>query len=183
VTLVEVIIAMPILLVAMTLFSATVVSMMRQRTVNSESAVAAQQVQTLFERLRNERLEDAYALYNADDFDDPLGPGTAPGNSFQVDGLLPALDAQNGVVGEIFFPVVNTALVGEPPTFELREDGVDEALGMPRDLNRDHVIDDLDHAGDYILLPVIARVRWQGEFGLRELEMFTLLTAYRDPTE
>lgn len=43
---------------------------------------------------------------------------------------------------------------------ELREDTVDPNLGMPRDLNGDGVIDGLNHASDYVILPVRIEVKW-----------------------
>ena len=180
VTMVELIIAMPVLLVSMTLFSGTVVSMIRQRSVNRDAALAAQEVQSLFERMRNEDLEDVFALYNADAFDDPGGPGTAPGGAFAVP-TLGELNGGQGGVGEVLFPVLNAADPGEAERWELREDADLPELGMPRDLNRDFVIDELSHGEDYAVLPVSARVRWTGQFGPRELEMYTLLTKFRSP--
>jgi hypothetical protein len=175
-------IAMPVLLISVTLFSGTVVSMIRQRSINLEAASAAYDVQSLFERMRNEDLEDLFALYNADPLDDPDGPGTAPGNRFEVDGLT-SLDAVPGPVGEVLLPAANAALPGAAPVYELREDLLDAALGMPRDLSGDFVVDGENHAGDYDVLPVVARVHWLGEFGVRELEMYTLLTRYQNEDE
>ena len=60
----------------------------------------------------------------------------------------------------------------------VREDLVDAELGLPRDLNGDNVVDDQNHAGDYIILPVCIVVRWQGMFGERSLRMVTMLTDF-----
>ena len=173
---------MPVLLVAVTLFSGSLVSMMKQRAVNREAAAAAYDIQSLFERMRNEDLEDVYALYNANPMDDPGGPGTAPGNTFAVFGLE-SPQGPDVPVGRVLLPEVDTAAFGDPPAWQLREDLQDGDLGLPRDLNRDHVVDDQDHALDYAMLPVVARVQWVGEFGVRELEMYTLLTHYRSGDE
>ena len=45
---------------------------------------------------------------------------------------------------------------------------------MPRDLNADLMIDDQDHARDYVVLPVTVRVAWQGKAGRRSFEMSTM---------
>ena len=57
----------------------------------------------------------------------------------------------------------------------LREDVEDAELSLPRDLNGDAKIDALDHASDYIVLPVRVVVEWNGYAGPRRLEMFTML--------
>jgi hypothetical protein len=65
------------------------------------------------------------------------------------------------------------------PSWELREDYQDEELGLPRDLNGDSILDSLDHKKDYILLPVLIRVKWQGNTGPRVYEVYTMLADYR----
>jgi len=72
---------------------------------------------------------------------------------------------------------------GEPPEppnpfWELREDYVDEELGMPRDLNGDSIIDAEDHKEDYILLPMVIRVEWAGRHGPRTYEIHTMLADF-----
>jgi hypothetical protein len=57
----------------------------------------------------------------------------------------------------------------------LREDVVDAALGMPRDLSGDGVVDGLNHAGDYSILPVRVRVEWSGARGDETFELETIL--------
>lgn len=170
---------MPILALVASMLSQTIISALHQRAINRQGARATNAVQAVFERMRNEPLEDVLALYNAEPLDDLDGPGTAPGARFDITGL-PRLNALPGQpVGELVMPLVNVAPVGDPEVWELREDVDLPQLGMPRDLNRDFAIDDLDHSGDYIALPVMARVRWQGPLGPRELRMFTLLIEYR----
>jgi type II secretory pathway pseudopilin PulG len=66
--------------------------------------------------------------------------------------------------------------------WELREDYQDEGLGLPRDLNGDSILDSLDHSKDYILLPILIRVKWEGENGPRLFEVYTMLSDYRKST-
>ena len=91
-----------------------------------------------------------------------------PGSSFAVRGLDPTDGDADGLVGEIRFPV-------EPGGLELREDLVDESLGMPQDLNGDGFVDDQDHADDYRLLPVSVTLRWKGTLRVQTFELRTLL--------
>jgi len=62
------------------------------------------------------------------------------------------------------------------PGWILREDVELPALGMPRDLNGDNLVDSEDHRGDYVLLPVCVRIRWTGRTGPQELRITTMLT-------
>ena len=69
---------------------------------------------------------------------------------------------------------------GKPSTgsvkTELRENAVDTTIGMPRDLNLDGAVDALDHAGDYMILPVRVRVQWMGASGPRTVELQTQIS-------
>lgn len=65
------------------------------------------------------------------------------------------------------------------PLLELREDVEHEALGMPRDLDGDGVVDALDHRDDYVVLPVCVHVEWQGRLGARRHRTYTMLTRFR----
>ncbi|NOT30639.1 MAG: type II secretion system protein [Planctomycetes bacterium] len=180
VTLVEVVIAMPIILVAASLMLGTLTTAARQRTVNGDNARAAEAVRSILETLRNEDFRQMVALFDQEPFNDPLGPGTAPGNSFDVPGLRPLEGDLDGRVGEILLPLFDAAPAGAlVPEWQLREDIEDAALGLPQDLNGDGAVDSLDHSGDNRILPVVAVVRWQGQFGPRTLRMFTLFTEYR----
>jgi hypothetical protein len=84
---------------------------------------------------------------------------------FDVPGLSPREGDPDGRVGEIILPVAEG--VDGP---ELRED---VAL---RDLNGDTVLDVVNHAADYVLLPVTVRLEWRGRSGPRQIELRTLLT-------
>lgn len=65
----------------------------------------------------------------------------------------------------------------------LREDYIDARLGMPRDLNGDSLIDDLDHADDYIVLPVHVQIRWRGDFGPRVYDLYTQIALFASESE
>jgi len=67
---------------------------------------------------------------------------------------------------------------GSGTFYTLREDYVDAKLGMPRDLNGDSLIDDLDHSGDYVVLPVHVQIRWRGNFGPRVYDLYTQIALY-----
>jgi hypothetical protein len=176
---VELVLALAILACVVSTFTTTVVSMLRQRQVNRHNSLAARAIQATLERIRNEPVQAVWALYNPAPADDPLGPGTAPGSTFDVEGL-PRLDSAPDVpVGAVLLPGRNAAAPGEPPLWELREDLAAPGLGMPRDLDLDHVIDALDHGSDCRLLPVEVRLRWQGPLGPREMRMRTVLIDYR----
>ena len=174
-TLLEVTVAMPVILIAASMLASTLLAIAKQRTVARETVRVALAVQGAFERMRNERVADVWRLYNQEPFDDPNGPGTAPGAFFALPGLLPMPGARDGAVGEIRMPGVNVGTAAAP-VWQVREDMVDTDLQMPRDLSGDSVMDAADHSGDYIMMPVHVRVRWMGRFGPREFEMHTLLT-------
>ena len=81
-------------------------------------------------------------------------------------GLDPRPDDPDGFVGRILLPERDGAL---------REDASDVELGLPRDLDGDTLVDDLDHRGDYRILPVKVEIAWQSPLGPRRIEMFTML--------
>ena len=124
----------------------------------------------MLEELYATDLGRVFALYNDEPDDDPDGPGTAPGSRFQAAGLV-ARPADAGWQGRIFFPTKE----GSPG--ELREDLVDSKLRVPLDLNLDGAVDDLDHSGDFRILPVLVRIDWQDGRDERELEVATILGA------
>jgi prepilin-type N-terminal cleavage/methylation domain-containing protein len=173
-TFIELAVVLIILLVALLIFSNTINGMARQRAVNRESSIAMEAARNQVESLRGSDYRQIFALFNSDPDDDPEGPGTAPGHRFLVAPLSPPPESEDGLQGEIFFPA------GLDPTdgLELREDVELTELGMPRDLNGDSIIDDLDHSGDYFILPVLVRIRWTGKTGLREYELTTQICKF-----
>lgn len=60
----------------------------------------------------------------------------------------------------------------------LREDYLDLRFGMPRDLNGDSLIDNVDHSEDYLVLPVHVQIRWRGSFGPRQHDLYTQIALF-----
>ncbi len=133
---------------------------------NAQSARARARAQSAMEALKAAPFSTVFAAFNALPGDDPGGAGMAPGAAFDVQGLRPAPDDVDGRVGSIEFP---------GGAAELREDVWDDQMGMPRDLSGDGVIDALDHAALYVVLPVRVRVRWLGATGVQEVVLVTTL--------
>jgi type II secretory pathway pseudopilin PulG len=172
-TFVELTIGMVILLVALLIFSSSVSGVAKQRAVNRETSLAITAARNMLETLRSEDFTQVYVRYNPDPSDDPGGAGSAPGNHFVVAGLNDAPDTVGGFDGEVVFPSLEVA--GD---WQLREDLDLRALGLPRDLSGDSVIDDQDHSASYFILPVQIRVRWKGPNGTREYDMTTQICRF-----
>jgi hypothetical protein len=186
------VVALSVLVVAASIFCQTLLSTTRMRAMNRENTLAADAARVVLERMRNEPFLQIYRKYNEYPGDDPGGAGTAPGHLFEVDGLQPLEGAPAGRPGRITFPSMLVEVVvqaggkggmqlggsGELQTtteWHLREDYDDEALGMPRDLNGDNVIDSVNHKFDYLVLPVRVRIEWRGTTGARKFEIVTQL--------
>lgn len=200
----ELMVVLAVLTVAASIFAQIVLSTARLRSISRERTLAANGARGCIERLRNERMEEVFELYNVSDADDPDGPGTAPGHRFAIRGLNPVDRVQDDCVVEIVFPAlfvpdggtegyaqfeaerdggsdrevvgVSQSLMGK---WMLREDMDLADLGMPRDLNGDTVIDALDHRYDSRVLPVCVRVSWKGRYGDRSMDVYTLLTEFQ----
>ncbi len=169
-TLVELMIVMTVLLLAFLGLSQSLVASMHLTRVNKESALASDGIREMVEVLSGvEDFATVFKLYNSNPGDDP-GPGPAPGSGFAVRGLEALENDPDGLVGEIVFPTLNVG-----GNLELREDIVDPDLGMPRDLDGKNGVDAFDHSGDYRLLPVVVRLRWEGFSGERVMEVRTLI--------
>jgi len=132
---------------------------------SEETTLAVMAAQSVADDLSAASFGDVFARYNEDPLDDPP-MGESPGLGFAVPGLDPQAGDPDGLPGRIEFP-------GDG--FVLLEDDVERDLGMPRDLNGDDVIDSLDHATDYRVLPVRIRVEWRGKNGDRAVELVTTL--------
>ena len=166
-TLIEVLMAGSFLALAACGMSAVLAGSMSMAAVNKETAQARTAAQRMLEELQNVPTSDIFATFNNIVEDDPLGQSTAPGSLFAIKTKPAAIQVSN-MTGEIFFPEA-------PQTGELREDLRDETLGMPRDLNGDGEIDNLDHAKDYLFLPVRIRISWDGLAGHRTYELHTVI--------
>jgi len=170
-SLVELSLVMGVLLFTLLVLSSSLGESIKLGEVNEETALATDAAREIVEVLDGvEEFGDVFALYNADPADDPDGPGTAPGSGFSVEGLQPAADDPDQLVGEIVFPAVVDASGG----LVLDEFLDDPDLGMPRDLDGTGLID-ASNVSDYRLLPVVVRMRWVGTSGERTLTIRTLL--------
>ena len=174
-TLLEIAFALPIVFLGIGLFVQMLTAGIRLREVGRDELHAIAAAQEAMERMHNESFREIFRLYNQDPFDDPGGPGTAPGHEFAVE---LSLDQAQGN-GEFLLPVLNTG-TEVAPVWEVREDVNEASLGMPRDLNCDVLVDDFDHSEDYTILPVQVRVRWEGKHGPRETSLHTLLAEVRE---
>lgn len=170
-TLLELTIAICVLLIGVLGFSNAFVSMGRAEQKTRESTLAVLAARRVLASIQAEAFPEAFRRYNAAGADDPGGANTAPGASFAVEGLS-ALDADaDGLAGQVIFPSPGNGA-------ELREDWIDAALGMPRDLNGDGVIDTANHSTNYLLLPVRVRVDWRSASGPAAIELRTMLANY-----
>ncbi len=169
--LVEVMMAAVVLTVAISGLSASILVAMSLNRVNRDTAIAQQAARRTLEEITSRTFSETFAAYNANVGDDAGLMSAAPGANFAVQGLRTLPGDADGLCGRVIFP---TQLVGGVE--QLREDVVDAELGMPLDLNGDlGVIDGLDHAANYRLLPVRVRVEWQGAIGPRHVDMETIL--------
>jgi len=166
-TLIEVMIAMTILVVALLGAIGTITAIGALGESNRESTAAYQEARAVIERLGGVNFDELFATYNLDPNDDPDGAGTADGQNFDVPELDTRVGDPDGFVGQILLPI--------SPGGALREDLVDPSFGMPRDLNGDGIVDAADHADDYILLPVRVRLEWTGKSGQRFVEYASML--------
>jgi hypothetical protein len=167
--LIDVLVAVVILTVAVCGVSSSMVSVLALNRVNRETAIAEAAARRMMEQAADTEFADVFATFNTNPADDP-GPGPAPGKNFAVFGLTPNEDDADGMAGEILFPTIDVGGVEE-----LREDVVDPALGMPRDLDGDGP-DVLDHATDYRVLPIRVRIQWRGLAGPRTLTIEGMLS-------
>ncbi len=161
---------MAVTVIALTALVSSMLASARLHRTSSETALAQRAAAQVLERMQGLPFEEIFAAYNATAGDDAGLSVAAPGADFAVASLAPQLGDADGLCGEVRFPTFDNGGV-----LELREDLVDAALGLPRDLNLDGAVDVLDHAADYQLLPVRIVVSWRGVDGSRTIELETLL--------
>ncbi len=171
-TIVEVLVAVAVLVVGVLGYSRTLVESAEVEQQNTDTALATAGVQRVAEMINGTTFEEIFAAFNGSDGDDGLVAGTVWGEGFRVDGLAVRGGDADGFPGIVMFPTVDNG-----GTLELREDVVDDSLGMPRDLNLDGVIDAADHSLDYRILPVLIRVEWESGGRDRELDVRTIVGA------
>ncbi len=158
-TLIDVAVALLIVLATASGLLGVVFSALKVSQGNEETARAEAAAREIAESLRETPFDQVFAAFQL-----------ANQSGFAVEGFGARPEDPDGLVGEIRFPVIQTA-----NGFELREDVVDGFLGMPRDLDGDDEEDSLDHALDYELLPVEIRVEWSGGAGERSVRLGVLL--------
>lgn len=174
-TLVEVLVATTVVMFALSMFVQVVLEVTRAREVAQGDARVGRTATSTVEMRHGQDFFELYALFNEDPSDDPDGPGSAPGAVLRVDGVRP-LPGQVAA-GRVRFPELPDP--DDPGRMQLREDVVDRALGMPRDLDLDGLIDSEDHADDYVILPFALEFRWQTRAGPRSFRMFSMLSEMR----
>jgi type II secretory pathway pseudopilin PulG len=160
----EVMCAVVVLALAALGLSRTMMASSQLANVTRQRALATEAARRTLEELEDATFADVFKLYDANPAND--GGAAAPGAGFAVAGLDPVAGDADGLVGEIVFPVVGT---------QLRENAHLPALGMPRDLDGNGVVDALDHATNYQLLPVLVRVVWRGDPAPMRVELRTIL--------
>lgn len=170
-TLIDVMMAAVVLAVAISGLCGSILVAMSLNRVNRDTAVAQQAARLAIEQLEGRAFNEVFAAYNGNVADDAGLITAAPGGGFAVAGLEPLPGDADGQCGRVMFPV--TLVAGSE---QLREDVADAALGMPMDLNGDGLVDALNHAADYRLLPVRIRVEWQGSRGARQLDFETMMS-------
>ena len=165
----EVLIAFVMLCAGLLGFGRAIGSSMSASSASHEATRAREAAREMLESIGTVEFSEIFARYNDEPADDPDGPGTAAGPDFAVDGLDLSVDDNDGFAGEVILPSLDAA-----PRV-LREDLNDARLGLPRDLNGDGLIDNLDHADDYLLLPITVRIEWRGSTGSSQIELHTML--------
>lgn len=169
-SLVEVLVAAVVLAVAITGISGSILSSMALNRVNRDTAIAQQAARQVLEQIHGVPFDDVFEMYNNQaDMAGELGP------NFAVPGLEVQVGDPDGFCGLVTLPAVDIGGGVE----ELRENFVDAALGMPRDLNGDGVVDAVNHANDpeMLLLPVRVSVQWRGVSGPRQIVLETMLSS------
>ena len=162
--------AAAVLAIAISGAASAMISAIQLDRVNRESALATQGARRIMERVQEVDYMTAWAMFNQDPNDDPPG---ALGPNFAVLNLTAQENDPDGFAGEIFFPA---AFNGATAAWEIREDFVDAALGMPADLNGDgDAFDSFVFGDDFDMLPVRIRVQWRGASGDRTLDLVTIL--------
>ena len=166
-TLVELLIAVSVLMLAVFASLSTMTSSAATAETVRENTAATYALQEKLSELAAVSVAELVATYNDDPNDDPGGPGTAPGPGFAVEGLEPIEGDPDGMAGEIRLPLT--------PGGELREDVDAPSFGLPRDLTGDGAIDAADHSLDCVVLPVRVVLRWGNRGIERTMELEALL--------
>ncbi|MDZ4774786.1 MAG: hypothetical protein SGI72_16800 [Planctomycetota bacterium] len=160
-TLVEAVVAATVLVIGVLGYVASVTTGNRLMLQNRETRRAYTAAQTVFAEMQSQSIEDVFANYNSTTSDDPAGATRSPGNRFTAAGVGVCASGSTDGAGAVRFPSKDGTT--------LREDIVDAALGMPRDLDGDGVISSGPLTKPPLILPVEVTVKWQSSGGEREV--------------
>jgi hypothetical protein len=156
--------AAAVLAIAISGAASAMISAIQLDRVNRETAVATQAARRMMERIQEGAYTTAWGTFN---------PAGTTGANFAVPNLAVQDNDPDGFAGEIAFPATFNGALGQ---WEIREDFVDVAMGMPADLNGDgDTFDSFSGGGAYDMLPVRVRVSWKGASGDRSLDLVTIL--------
>ena len=169
ISMVELMIATLAVMVALSAFLRSIVGSLHLARNNRNTAIAAEATRAMIEDIRRQDPAQVFALYNGDAADDPVGG--APGRHFAVDGLRPTDGDADGFVGEILFPTPT------PDSGQLSENPGTDFPNMPRDMNLDGDSADADVSANYLLIPIVIRLQWEGAQGDMTYEVSTLVGA------
>jgi type II secretory pathway pseudopilin PulG len=166
-TLLEIIIALGVVVVAILGIMSALVAASRTDESTAEQVRALNACRTMIETMKQTTFNEIYRRYNSTPGDDPGGAGTSPGPNFDVPGLRAQPGDADGFAGQILFPEVGNVL---DETF------VDGRMGMfaPKDLNGDNDATDVN-VTNYMILPVRVVVDWRGAGGNTHMELTTYL--------
>lgn len=155
-SMVEMMVALTVLVVAVGLSSSSIVSISGYSRTARETGIAQSALFDQVEALKLYDFGSVFADHNGTTSDDGVG---APGPNFEVPGLNVRDGDPDGFVGRIILP--------EDPAQPqvLREDLVLPELDLPADLNLDGAVNADDHAQDYRLLPIRVVIEWRGDNG------------------
>jgi prepilin-type N-terminal cleavage/methylation domain-containing protein len=154
-TLIEILIAMAVVVVALLGATSALYFSDATRESTREKVLAQNAARRVIEQMRDADFTTLLANYST---------GGTPGDTFTVERLNPIAGVP---VGQIAFPVVGGIL---------REDIVDADWSMPRDLSGDGLVDAAAHNGNYRLLPVRITIRWRSIRGQGQVIVNALIT-------
>lgn len=198
-TLVELIIAMAILAVAIMALVSSITSSGQIQQNTRERVIAYNAAREQIEKMRVYAVGEVYSRYNSTTADDTFFSGLHPGPTFHVPRLnapstVPAkwslsatenwkqtviggvqqLDTFGNAIGNDGYGLITFPETGGI----LKENYVDAAMGMPKDLDRDGVVSTTaDVSQSYKILPVKVTVTWKGIGGKdMQIEVNTFIT-------
>jgi len=165
-SLVDVCLSMALLAIALGILIGSSLSAMKLDQVNASTAMASQALRGMCESrqaLPIDEVLDSYWIAEGEQ-DSTRAPKVA-----RLTVRDPLLADEHGTmpVARVRFPLDELG--------ELREDLELPELGLPRDLDRDGAIDSEDHRLDFVILPVVLEVEWDGPSGPQLLKLSTVL--------